>query len=43
MDKFKESKKIRDFWNERPCGDKFSKAIVGTKEYFESIKKSGIN
>lgn len=40
MDKFQESKKrIGDFWNEHPCGDKFSKATIGTKEYFESIKK----
>jgi ubiquinone/menaquinone biosynthesis C-methylase UbiE len=31
--------KVRDFWNENPCGTKFAQIEVGTKEFFAAIEK----
>jgi len=31
--------KVRDFWNENPCGTKFAQIEVGTVEFFAAIEK----
>ncbi|MBK7993350.1 MAG: class I SAM-dependent methyltransferase [Blastocatellia bacterium] len=31
--------KVREFWNENPCGTKFAQAEIGTVEFFNAIEK----
>lgn len=31
--------KVREFWNENPCGTKFAQIEVGTREFFAAIEK----
>src|SRR6476469_1588886 len=31
--------RVRDFWQQHPCGTKFSDAEMGSREFFERVEK----